>query len=261
MKINNLNVFYNKNKILDDINVLFTANEITTIIGKNGAGKSTLLKSVAQLIPYEGQIILDGRDLTKISHKTLAQHVRLLLQNNEISVNLTVKELVSLGRYPYQHYWKNMNDLDYQMIDLAIDQMNLSKLKNTRISNLSGGESQRVWLAMALAQDTKYLLLDEPTTYLDLKSQLYILSLIKKLSINSNKTIIMVLHDINLAARFSHNLIAMDSGKIKKIGTVEEIMTSDFLSDLYELNVQVIKNPNDNIPQINYYTLREEDDV
>lgn len=231
--------YYEKN-IITQMNIQFKSNEITTIIGPNGCGKSTLLKALTRLIPHsKGSILLDGQSIAKENTKKLAQKMAILPQTQDSASGLTVGELVSYGRFPYQRGFGKLTSSDYEVIDWALKVTNTFDYKFRTVDSLSGGQRQRVWIAMALAQETETIFLDEPTTYLDMAHQLEVLELLKNLNQRQQRTIIMVLHDLNHAARFSHNMIALKDGKLIKAGTSEDVMKKDILQEVFNIDAEI----------------------
>lgn len=253
-----LKIGYDNTEIVKEISLTFEENKITTIIGPNGCGKSTLLKAITRIIPHHnGQILLDGEAISKLKTKELAKRMAILPQVTESPSGLTVGELVSYGRFPHQSGFGTLSTEDYDIIDWALSVTNTLDYKYKDVDHLSGGQRQRVWIAMALAQNTDIIFLDEPTTYLDMGHQLEVLNLLKKLNEEQNRTIIMVLHDLNHAARFSHNLVALRNGELIKQGGVEEIMQKDVLAKLFDIDAEIVQDPRTNKPVCLTYDLIE----
>ena len=239
-----IQVAYDQKVIIDGLDCQLAEGKITTIIGSNGCGKSTLLKVFTRILPTKaGSITLDGQSIALLPTKEVAQKIALLPQTMEATDGITVYDLVSYGRFPHQTGLGRLSTEDREKICWAMEATQVSKFSDWQVDDLSGGQRQRVWIAMALAQDTETIFLDEPTTYLDMNHQLEILELLNDLNRFSGKTIIMVLHDINLAARFSHQLIAMKNGCIQYQGSVEQVMTSDILRDIFQIEAQIIRDP------------------
>lgn len=206
---------YDKRIIIDGINITIPSNKISVIIGGNGCGKSTLLKTLARLIkPVSGDILIDGKKIISMPSKELAQILGLLPQSPIVPEGITVWDLASRGRYPYQSFLKSMNKVDFDAIGEALEMMGIAELSNRCVDELSGGQRQRVWIAMALAQQTDILLFDEPTTYLDIAYQVEILDLLTELNRKKGTTIVMILHDINLSARYADYIFALRAGKL-----------------------------------------------
>lgn len=214
LQVNNLSVSLGGKSILNDLNIDFVPGKVTAIIGPNGSGKSTLLKSLAGLIkPSTGVVRLAGKSLARLKHMERAQLLTFLMQNHSAALDLTIYDLVSFGRHCH-HGWRGLSYADKDKIAWAIAQVGLTELSTQQLGNLSGGQTQRAWLAMALAQDTPIILLDEPTTFLDISHQLEILTLLRQMNSQYNKTIIVVLHDIQQALQFADYLLVMQAGKI-----------------------------------------------
>ena len=235
---------YDKKIIIDGIDLSVPSNKVSVIIGSNGCGKSTLLKTMARLIkPLSGDIVIDGKKITTMSSKKLAQILGLLPQSPVVPEGITVWDLVSRGRFPYQNLFSSLNKEDFEAVEEALEIMGISELANRCIDELSGGQRQRVWIAMALAQQTDILLLDEPTTYLDIAYQVEILDLLTDLNRKRGTTIVMVLHDINLSARYADYIFALRKGKLVSQGSPEDIITSELINDVFGLDCEVIKDP------------------
>ncbi|NLG82361.1 MAG: ABC transporter ATP-binding protein [Bacilli bacterium] len=240
----NLDIAYDEKVIVKNLSVTIPDKKITTIIGPNGCGKSTLLKAMTRLIPYkEGQVILDGKEIHKENTKELAKKLAILPQSPDHPSGLTVYELVSYGRFPYQAGFGRLTKQDKEIIDWALDATGLLELKYRPVDSLSGGQRQRAWIALALAQDTDIIFLDEPTTYLDIAHQLEVLELLERLNREEDRTIVMVLHDLNHAARFAHFIIAMKDGRIVKTGTSEEVIDRNVLREIFQIEAIVGKDP------------------
>lgn len=240
----NLTISYGDRPVLEGLSLKIPDRLITSIIGPNGCGKSTLLAALARLLkPREGSVLLDGQPLAAINSRRLAQLVGLLPQSPIAPEGITVADLVGRGRSPHQGLFGRWTKRDYDVVDTAMEITNVSQLADHSVDELSGGQRQRVWIAMALAQETDIVLLDEPTTYLDVTTQLDILELVHELNRARQVTVVMVLHDMNLAARFSDHIVAMRDGCIKKMGTPEEVFTSEVLREVFELEAKVIEDP------------------
>ncbi|KEI77721.1 iron-dicitrate transporter ATP-binding subunit [Clostridium botulinum A2 117] len=237
----NLAIAYEDKLIVDGLNMNIPKGKITTIIGPNGCGKSTVLKTVGRILkPKEGLVYLNGDDIRNLSTKEVAQKMAILPQSPQAQGGLTVGELVSYGRFPHKKGFGKLSPEDKKVIEWALDITKLTELEVTMVDNLSGGQRQRVWIAMALAQQTDLILLDEPTTYLDMAYQLEVLELLYNLNRKQSCTIVMVLHDLNLAARFADYMIAIRSGNIIKCGTPKEIMTKEVLKDTFNIDAEIV---------------------
>lgn len=249
LKVSQLEAAYETNIVFQNLNFSIEEGKVTTIIGPNGCGKSTLLKTIGRILKQKkGKVFLKGQDLAAVPTKIVAQQMAFLSQNPLSPEELTVEALVSYGRFPYRKNLKELTNHDRQMIEWAMGVTQVIAFRKRQLRSLSGGQLQRVWLAMAMAQDTEILLLDEPTTYLDMAHQLEVLQLVDHLNKKENRTIIMVLHDINLAARFSDYIIAMKDGNIVKIGSPHEIITPPILRKVFHIEATIIEDSKDHIP-------------
>ncbi|EJO5349471.1 ABC transporter ATP-binding protein [Clostridium botulinum] len=236
----NLSIAYENKLIVDGLNINIPKGKITIIIGPNGCGKSTVLKTIGRILkPQKGIVYLNGNDIRNLSTKEVAQKMAILPQSPQAQAGLTVGELVSYGRFPHQRGFGKLSSEDKKIIEWALQITKLTELETTTVDNLSGGQRQRVWIAMALAQKTDLILLDEPTTYLDMAYQLEVLELLYNLNRKQNCTIVMVLHDLNLAARFADYMIAIRSGKIIRCGNPKEIMTKKVLKDTFYIDAEI----------------------
>ena len=249
-------VGYDATVIVDGMNLSFPAGKITTIIGSNGCGKSTLLKALTRIIPHQGgAVTLDGLDIRSMETKALARKMAILPQTPESAGGLTVEELVAYGRFPHQKGFGRRSPEDRRMIDWALDVTRTGEFRDRPVDALSGGQRQRVWIAMALAQDTGIIFLDEPTTYLDMAHQLEILELLRKLNAEEGRTIVMVLHDLNQAARFSDHLIALSNGRLIKAGTPEEVLVPDVMKQVFNIDAVIGQDPRTGAPLCITYDL------
>lgn len=240
----NLSVGYSQRKIIEAMNLRIPDKKVTAIIGSNGCGKSTLLKAMARMLPYQhGQVVLDGKAVHLEDTKSLAKKLAMLSQKMEPVEGLTARELVAYGRFPYQKRFSGLSEKDEAMINWALEVTESSAYANQDVDTLSGGQLQRVFIAMALAQETDIIFLDEPTTYLDMAHQLEILSLLKKLNEEEGRTIVMVLHDINQAARFSDHMIAMKDGRVIASGSAEAVMCPEVLKAVYQIHAIIGEDP------------------
>lgn len=234
-KLKNITSGYEEKKIIKNINLEISPNQITTIIGPNGCGKSTLLKTLANsLTPYEGEITLHEKPLHSYSITEFAQHVAILPQVRNIP-NTTVEALISHGRFPYLGFLRRLKPGDQEIIEQAMSLTGIIEKRYQSLYHLSGGERQRVYVAMTLAQDTEVILLDEPTTYLDMNHQYEILELVKKLH-QQGKTIIMVLHDLAHALAYSDQIIVMNDGEIVKVGNPSLIIKEQVIEKVFNLS-------------------------
>ncbi len=256
IKAQNISVAYDDRMIIEHLSLDVPQGAITTIIGANGCGKSTLLKALTRIHKVEkGAIYLDGQSIATLPTKQVAQKIALLPQVLEATEGISVYELVSYGRYPHQKYLGSLTAYDRSRIHWAMEVTNTIELANQDVDTLSGGQKQRVWIAMALAQDTDTIFLDEPTTYLDLNHQLEVLELLKRLNLENSKTIVMVLHDLNLSARFSDQLIAMKDGCIQYQGAVSDILTVSNLETIFNIKAHLVEDPIHKVPVLLSYQL------
>lgn len=253
---NDLHVSYGERLIIENLNIKIPDQKITTIIGSNGCGKSTLLKAITRIISHHsGSIVLDGKNILEENTKQLAKKMAILPQSPENASGLTVGELVSYGRFPYQKGIGKLTRRDYEVIDWALDVTGTADFKLRSVDALSGGQRQRVWIAMALAQETDIIFLDEPTTYLDMAHQLEVLELLQRLNEEQGRTIVMVLHDLNQAARFADYIIALKNGKIVKTGTCKEVMQQDILRQVFNIDAVIGEDPRTKKPICITYNL------
>ena len=247
----NIVVGYGERTVLHNLTYDFVPGAITSIIGPNGCGKSTFLRTLGRyLTPQQGAVYLDERPLRDYPSKELARSIGVLPQSPLAPDGITVADLIGRGRTPHQGFFGRWSHTDYEVVTQAMADTGTTELAERAIEELSGGQRQRVWIAMALAQKTDILLLDEPTTYLDLKHQLDILDLLTDLNARAGTTIVMVLHDLNLAARYSHQLVAMADGEIRATGTPAEVITPSTLASVFELDSMVITDPVSGLPAV-----------
>ncbi|WP_445505910.1 ABC transporter ATP-binding protein [Niallia sp. 03190] len=253
-----LKIGYEEKIIVKDLSFDIQAGKITTIIGPNGCGKSTILKTLARIHKAKsGFVYLDGKQIHKIPTKQIAQKMAVLPQSPDAPAGLTVFDLVSYGRSPHQRGFARLSEKDKEVIEWSLQVTGLKDLMDQDVDKLSGGQRQRAWIAMAIAQETDLLILDEPTTYLDMAHQLEVLQLLKKLNKEENRTIVMVIHDLNHAARFSDRMVAMNKGTLMKEGTADEVMTSEVLKDVFHIEAVIVKDPKTNKPVCLSYDLIE----
>ena len=235
-----ISVAYQQNMIIPPMDVKIEKECITSIIGPNGCGKSTLLKALSRTLPIRsGQVLLDGRMIAQMPTAEVAKQMAILPQGPQAPAGLTVEELVSYGRYPHQKGFGRLDREDREAIRWALHITHMEELAGKNIDALSGGQRQRAWIAMALAQDTKVLFLDEPTTYLDVRYQLQILKLIQKLNREYGITIVMVLHDINQSLYYSDEIVAMKDGRMIAHGLPEEIITKELVQEVYGVDLTI----------------------
>ncbi len=240
MQIENLTKQYDGKTVVDSVTFKIPQGKVISMIGPNGAGKSTVLNIISRLIARDsGLVEFEGQDISRWKSKELAKRLAILTQSNNIQMKLTVRELVSFGRFPYSgnHPTKE----DQEMIDKAIRYMELEEFEDRFIDELSGGQRQRACIAMVIAQDTEYILLDEPTNNLDIYHATNMMKIVRRLCDELGKTVILVLHEINYAAFYSDYICAFVDGKIAKFGTVEEVMTKENLSQIYKVDFEIMR--------------------
>ena len=245
----NLNISYGNLDIVKDLNLDIPKGKITTIIGSNGCGKSTILKTIARIIqPKSGDIFVNNINIKDQSPKGLAKAVAVLPQSPQAPSGLTVEELIAYGRFPHQKGFGKMRKEDNDIVTWALQSTGIEEFRDRPIEALSGGQRQRAWIAMALAQQTDILILDEPTTYLDLAHQLEILKLLEELNRKQGTTIVMVIHELNNAARFADHMIGVKKGKVICQGSAEEVMTKENLKELFNIDAEIVQDPRNNKP-------------
>lgn len=245
LEVQDLQGGYGNTAIIEQVTLAVHQGEWLSILGGNGSGKSTLLRLFGRILsPQRGVISLSGHDIQNLSSTALARKLALLPQQQVLPPGLSVHQLVSLGRSPHQPWWQwDLTSQDHEQIEQALLWTDMLSYRDQPVASLSGGQRQRAFLALALAQQPQVLLLDEPTTYLDIHYQLQILELLKQLNRNEQLAIITVLHDINLAARYSDRLAFMRQGKLWAIGTIEETLTPDVVNQVFDVNVVILQTP------------------
>lgn len=238
IEIKGLTKRFGKKPVVEDVSVTIVPKTITSFIGPNGAGKSTLLSMVSRLLDSDtGEVLLDQNNVRKWKSSEFSKRVSILKQANHINVRLTVRELVAFGRYPYSKGRLTADDEIF--VDKAIEYMNLADMQDKYLDELSGGQKQRAFIAMVIAQDTDYILLDEPLNNLDMKHSVQIMKILRKLVDELGKTVVIVLHDINFASVYSDRIVALKDGKLVKDGPTREIINSDALRDIYDMHIPV----------------------
>jgi iron complex transport system ATP-binding protein len=239
-----LSIAYDGKLIIRDLNLAIPTGQISALVGANGCGKSTLLRGMARLLkPRSGKVYLDGESILKLSTKEVAQQLGILPQGPVAPEGLTVRDLVAQGRYPYQTWLQQWSAKDETIVQQALLITNLLEFAERELDTLSGGQRQRAWIAMALAQDTDILLLDEPTTFLDLAHQIEILDLLYELNQSQGRTIVMVLHDLNQACRYADYLIAIKDGRIFAAGEPKQVMNEKTIDEVFGLECRIFSDP------------------
>lgn len=248
LKTNQLSVSYGKENIIHNLDLDIPEGKITALIGPNGSGKSTLLKTLCRINKqFSGSLTVYGKSIKDYADKELSRYISLLPQVLTTPEDITVRRLVEYGRSPYLSYWGRLTQDDHQKVDQAIAETQIQELVDKKVDALSGGQRQRVWIAMVLAQDTPIIMLDEPTTYLDLSHQVELMKLIQKLNA-AGKTVIVVLHDLNQACRYCDHLVVLKNGQVTHQGTPDQIFTQSLLKDVFDLDAMIMTDPVSNKP-------------
>ncbi|WP_339322640.1 ABC transporter ATP-binding protein [Paenibacillus sp. FSL W8-0194] len=238
IEVKNVTKRYNNKTVLDDVSVTIRKGKITSFIGANGAGKSTLLSLISRLNKKdEGDILIEGDPIDKCKSGDLAKKISILKQSNHINVRLTIRELVSFGRFPYSQ--GKLKPEDWEYVDEAIRYMELEDLQHQYLDQLSGGQQQRAFIAMVIAQNTEYVLLDEPLNNLDMKHSVQIMKVLRRMVDEIGKTVIIVIHDINFASVYSDDIVALKNGRVVKEGPAAEIIDSSVLKQVYGMDIQI----------------------
>ena len=239
MFVKDLSKRYDGKTVVDGVSFSIPKGKVISLIGPNGAGKSTVMGMISRLIAHDsGLVEFEGKDIGKWKSKELSKRLAILTQSNSIQMKLTVRELVAFGRFPYSG--SRITPEDTAVIDRAIEYMELEEFQDQFIDELSGGQRQRALIAMVIAQDTEYVLLDEPTNNLDIYHATNMMKIVRRLCDELGKTVILVLHEINYAAFYSDYICAFQNGKVEKFGTVEEVMTKENLSQLYQVDFEIL---------------------
>ncbi len=258
LKASRLTLSYRDNTIIEGLDIAIPPGRITALIGPNGCGKSTILKGLARILkPRSGAVYIDGRALAEQSSKAIARQLAILPQGPDAPEGLTVRQLVGYGRFAYQNVMGSLGADDHAAIISALTETGLLDLADLKVDALSGGQRQRAWIAMALAQDTALLLLDEPTTFLDVGHQLEVLKLLERLNVEQGRTIVMVLHDINHAARFAHHVVAVEKGKVVGQGTPVDLLTPELLARVFGVEAMVTPDHRTGKPHCVIYDLAQ----
>jgi len=246
-----LSLAYDSETVVDRVSLTLPAGRITAIVGANGCGKSTLLRGFARLLkPRGGAVRLNGSDISRLPARSVAQRLGLLPQQPIAPDGITVADLVGRGRHPHQRWFRQFSEADDAAIANAMAATGVSELAERAVDELSGGQQQRVWIALTLAQDPEVMLLDEPTTYLDLAHQVEVLELLTDLNASSNRTIVLVLHDLNLAGRYADHLIAMKDGTVAAAGDPADVVTPEIVESVFALPCEVISDPDTAAPLV-----------
>ncbi|MCM0647147.1 ABC transporter ATP-binding protein [Clostridium swellfunianum] len=238
IEVKNITKKYGNKSVVDNVSLKISKGKITSFIGPNGAGKSTLVSIISRLLKRDGgDVIIEGKELSQWKSDELAKKISILKQSNHISIRLTIRELISFGRFPYSQGNLTKDDISY--IDEALEYMKLIDIQDKYLDELSGGQRQRAYIAMVIAQNTEYILLDEPLNNLDMKHSVQIMKTLRDLADNLGKTIILVIHDINFASCYSDYIVALKDGRIAKEGPTHEIIDKEVLEDIYEMEFRV----------------------
>ncbi len=245
LKLENYYTGYKNKIVIKNINLVVNQGEWLGVIGPNGSGKSTLIKGMLGIIKsFKGNIYLKDKDIKFFTNKRIAQNISFLPQQLNTNLNITVKELVALGRSPYKEFWEfDLNKNDLEKINQSLNFVDMYDLKDKLISQISGGQCQRAYLALALAQDTDILILDEPTNALDLKYQIKFLEIIRTLKVSRNISVITILHDLNLAARYSDKIVALKDGESIGYGSTNELINEKFIKNIFDIDVLISDTP------------------
>jgi len=247
----NLKVGYDERIIIENLSLEINKGEITSIIGPNGSGKSTLLKTLSKMIsPKQGEVFLEGKNIKHINRKKISQKLCLLSQDNQLPADLTVEQFVYYGRVPHKKWYEPRRSEDSELVNWSLEETRLVKYKYAPISTLSGGERQRAYIAQALCQKPEILLLDEPTTHLDISYQLELMELVRELNEKFGITVIMVLHELNQASRYSDRMIVMQEGAVIADGRPEEVITQDMMRQVYCVECEIDCDPISQKPRI-----------
>ena len=240
LRIEDVSLSYGDKPVVQNLSLRVKKGQVVSIIGPNASGKSTILKSIAGIIkPVSGKIFIEEKDISKMDSKKLAQKVSILLQQNKTLDDMSIEELVYFGRYPHKKWFEGFEVSDKKIIEEVMKLTNTFALRDKTLETLSGGERQRAWIAMALAQEPDILLFDEPTTYLDLAHQIEFLELVNRLNKETGVTVVLVLHDLNQAARYGNYLFAMKEGKIFAQGSPEEVLNSQNILSIYNIEAKI----------------------
>ncbi|MFJ7937934.1 ABC transporter ATP-binding protein [Peribacillus sp. NPDC096622] len=244
VEVKNLFKKYNNKTVVEDVSIEIVKGKITSFIGPNGAGKSTVLSMISRLITRDsGEVLIEGKDMGKFNSNELAKKIAILKQANHINIRLTIRELVAFGRFPYSQ--GKLTKEDWKYVDEAIEYMELADMQDKFLDQLSGGQQQRAFIAMVIAQNTEYVLLDEPLNNLDMKHSVQIMKVLRRLADELGKTVIIVIHDINFASCYSDYIVALKDGRVVHNGPTEQVINSNVLKEIYDMDIE-IQSINDN---------------
>ncbi|MFF2022893.1 ABC transporter ATP-binding protein [Streptomyces sp. NPDC058171] len=244
MRARELTLAYDDRTVVHELDLAIPDGKVTVIVGPNACGKSTTLRALGRLLkPSGGSVLLDGTALAQLPTKRIAQQIGLLPQTPVAPEAITVADLVGRGRQPHQRWWQQWSEADERAVREAMERTDVAALAERAVDELSGGQRQRVWIAMALAQDTELLLLDEPTTYLDISHQVEVLDLVRQLNHERGRTVVVVLHDLNQAARYADHLVAMKAGRVVAEGAPAEVVTEELVREVFGLDCTVVPDP------------------
>ena len=256
IELRGVQVAYDDTVIVPDANLRIPTGKVTMLIGPNGCGKSTTLKAIARILPLKrGEILLNDVNVRTLSQKALAQQLAVLPQSPTVPEGITVKDLVAYGRYPYQKPLAGLSKADHEIIEWTMARTGVDGLAGRRVDELSGGQRQRVWIALTLAQKTDTMMFDEPTTYLDIAHQLEVLELLRRLNREDGSTIVVVIHELNLAAKFADHIVGMKAGQVRFEGAPSEVFTEANLRDLYDIDAEILRDPARGYPVCVDYSL------
>lgn len=244
LRADGLTLGYTDDAVCRDLTVDIPDGRVTVVVGANACGKSTLLRGLARLLaPKSGTVLLDGTDIHRLPTKQVATRLGILPQQPIAPEGITVADLVGRGRHPHQRFFRQWSAIDEAVVQRAMERTRTIDLADRAVDELSGGQRQRVWIALALAQETPLMLLDEPTTFLDLAHQVEVLDLLAELNETDRRTVVIVLHDLNLACRYAHHLIAMKDGAMVAEGDPRDVITPQLVADVFGLDAQIIDDP------------------
>ncbi len=249
IRTRDLTLGYEETTVVRELSVAVPAGKVTSVVGPNGCGKSTLLRALARLMrPRDGAVYLDGTAISELPTREVAKRLGILPQDPQAPEGLTVRELAAQGRYPHQGWLRQWSKDDERAVEEALSVTGVLELADRPLDTLSGGQRQRAWISMALAQETETLLLDEPTTFLDMAHQLEVLQLLERLNREGGRTILMVLHDLNNASRYSHHMIAVSGGRVFTAGPPEEVVTQEVLREVFSVEAEIVPDPRTGVP-------------